>query len=570
MSKIKTKRKTGKLLAFEQTGDFFYRRGLDRLDQNKLLDAMVYYRRALKEDAQNPEICLAIAEALTEMHRFDESNRFLFMSFRNAQTLPSEYYYGIGMNFLGLKEYTRARESLAQYVYVDPDGEFLYDAYEILDALEETAEEDALEARILRELERAHELLSRGDADAAARILEKLVRAEPQDIGVRNKLALAYYCKRDFEAAQAVLDEILRVDPGNIQARCNQALFLHDAGDKEGAQRACALIAGAQTEDPEDLGNMALSLMELGHIEEAYAIQKRLFRIFPYDQDVTHRLAQCAYCLGEEAYAAQCYARLLKINANDSIAHYYRNVCRRAMAGAGPRKRNIAIAYQVPEDEALRRLHRIREYLHGDAKARRAQWQKDGGEMETLIRWGLQYELQSIKGTLLRLVAGFHDRKAEAILRDFLLQRAQPAHLKQEVLGLLKRMDAAEPYLSYMDGELVESKVSLIRVLDKSIPDAYNRVLERALREIEGHSERSTMQAANQWNNYIASLDESFPGLSEAQGEALAAALAYTGCRLAGEKVTKSEFCRRFGVTLVRFNKALAKIMHAETEERPE
>ena len=38
----------GKVLPFAQSGDFFYKRGLEKLDKNNLPDAMAYYGRALK------------------------------------------------------------------------------------------------------------------------------------------------------------------------------------------------------------------------------------------------------------------------------------------------------------------------------------------------------------------------------------------------------------------------------------------------------------------------------------------------------------------------------------------
>ena len=68
----------GKVLPFAQSGDFFYKRGLEKLDKNNLPDAMAYYGRALKCDPQNREIRIAMAQVLTEMNRFEESNRILF------------------------------------------------------------------------------------------------------------------------------------------------------------------------------------------------------------------------------------------------------------------------------------------------------------------------------------------------------------------------------------------------------------------------------------------------------------------------------------------------------------
>ena len=68
----------GKVLPFQQPGEFFYKRGLEKLDKNNLPDAMAYYGKALERDPENEEIRIAMAQALTGMSRFEESNRILF------------------------------------------------------------------------------------------------------------------------------------------------------------------------------------------------------------------------------------------------------------------------------------------------------------------------------------------------------------------------------------------------------------------------------------------------------------------------------------------------------------
>ncbi len=553
------KKKSGKVLSFEQTGDFFFRRGASKLDKNNLLDAMVYYNKALERDAGNMDIRLAIAETLTEMYRFEESNRLLLTSFLDEEDRPSEYYFGIGMNFLGLKEYEHARESLEQYAFVDPDGEFIYDAYDILDALDESIEMQGEAEKTEQAAQTARDMLDHDDFDGAIRILEELTKKEPADVTLRNNLALAYYCKRDFEKATEQMQAILREDPGNVQAHCNLAVFLHGAKDEAGVNSECDYIMSAQTDDPDDLNRMGLALMELGRIEQAFSIQKKLFRIIPYDQNTTHRLAQCAYQLGEYRFAAECYERLIKVDAKDSIARYYRNESRKAMSGA-PKRKTVVLSYQVPIEEVVNRIHKLNHYLNITDEARKTLWQSSGSELEMLIRWGTQLSERSVKRAMLRLAASFGDEKAEMLLRDFLLQRTQPGDLKREVFAMLKHMNAKEPYLGYMDGELVESRVSLIKLLDGDLPEAYGDVLDVCMQGMQARSQRCMLEAANLWSDYIASLD-GFPDMSKTQAYAFSAALEYIACHNCEEGVTKGELCRKYGVTLVRFNNALAKLI---------
>lgn len=98
-------------------------------------------RRALKCDPENREIRIAMAQVLTEMNRFEESNRILFALTRggaDAEADP-ECYFGMGCNFVGLYDYGHARDSFERYLELEPDGAFLYDAYDMLDALDDAS-----------------------------------------------------------------------------------------------------------------------------------------------------------------------------------------------------------------------------------------------------------------------------------------------------------------------------------------------------------------------------------------------------------------------------------------------
>ena len=43
---------TGRVLSFEQKGDFFYKRGNDKLDKNDLIEALCSYRRAMEQEPE--------------------------------------------------------------------------------------------------------------------------------------------------------------------------------------------------------------------------------------------------------------------------------------------------------------------------------------------------------------------------------------------------------------------------------------------------------------------------------------------------------------------------------------
>ena len=182
----------GKVLPFAQSGDFFYKRGLEKLDKNNLPDAMAYYGRALKCDPENREIRIAMAQVLTEMNRFEESNRILFALTRggaDAEADP-ECYFGMGCNFVGLYDYGHARDSFERYLELEPDGAFLYDAYDMLDALDDAEFEEHGDGLVaLSREDRAYDLADEGRGLLEQDRYEEAVEALQHALTLAPKLA---------------------------------------------------------------------------------------------------------------------------------------------------------------------------------------------------------------------------------------------------------------------------------------------------------------------------------------------------------------------------------------------
>lgn len=557
----------GKVLPFQQSGEFFLRRGMTKMDRNNLLDAVVNYRHALALEPDNVEYKLALAEVLTEMNHFDESNRLLFSLFDGDKPAASECYFGLGCNFIGLQDYEHAHDCFEYYANIDPDGEFADEVYDMLDALDD---EDLFremfplsEAFPQEAMEAANEgksCLERNDYEGAVAVLEKAVEQYPKLHFLRNNLALSYFCARRFQDAAREVNHILAEDSHDIQAHCNLALFSNAVKDEAGIAREIAFIKKAYTEDADDLNRMAVTLLELGHFEDAKPLLYRLITFLPYDAGVVHRYAMCLYELGEYEQAIAQYDKLRKLDPDDSIARYYRGICRAAAAGA-PKRANLLFAYQVPYEEVVSRIHRMNELAKVPYEQLQELWNTNE-EFCSLMNWALQMPDLTVKRAMLALAASFQDARAEQLLRDFALDRNQPDEMKREVFGLLKRINAKEPYLGYIDGQLVQGRVSMFSGLSGDVPKCYQEVLEVAALGMNPRcTEESMNTAGRMWELYLRHL-EGYPELKQPQIYAFAAALEYLACNRNGHKTTKTSVCGAYGISLLRLNTAIAKIMH--------
>ncbi len=564
----------GKVISFEPGGDFFLKRGSQRLERNDLLEALASYRQALRRDPDNAECRLAIAEVLTEMQRYDESNRFLFALLSHEEK-PTECYFGMACNFIGLQDYHRAYDSLESYLMIDPEGEYAADAIDILEAMDDeetmrampyyrTDEQREAAQRCLR----AKHLLEMGNNEQAIELLETTARENPQDLFVQNNLSMGYFCTYRYDDAIQKALKVLETEPDNVQAHCNLALYYNASGDKEKVKEQAAKIQDVRTEEPDDVNRMAVVLLELGYDEAALRFAKQAYSMMPYDPNVIHRLGTCRYRLGQYRQALVCYDRLMKLDEDDTVAKYYRARCYRALKGEKSAGGWINY-YQVPYEEMLRRIKHINHILAKPYPELMRMWREDRA-FKPLLLWGLNLTDEGAKRALLTLIGSFGDKEAEYALRDFQLLPAQPDTLKREVFGLLKQLRAPEPYLAYLNGELVQSKINIARLPHKYIPVPYQRMLQLLLESVLTRRSQQCVEACMDLYEQFLSAFERLPRITNPQTRAIAAALEYLGCEKCGETTSRQDVMETYGVTSVRLNNALKRVrtalMHTKDE----
>ncbi len=567
MNEIERTRPAGRILPFERTGERYFRQALSKVENNNLPGAAASYQLALFNEPDHPDYILGYAEMLTGMGRFDDSNRVLLCFFPDAKKRPAECYFGMGCNFYGLMEYESARSSLERYLDADPEGGFIYDAYDMLDNLDEYQEgtlEDLGALQKRQVLEKARDLLTQTRFDEAAEILENELKERPNHLEAQCDLALTWYCMGEKAKAKRELDAVLAAQPANVQAHCTKALILQGSENMPAAREEAAKLMDLSIEDPDDFHRASLTMMELGEYENAQILLQKMGQYAPYDTGVLHRMGVCAYALEDYDRAAHYYDTLLRINALDSIARYYRRLCRKTAAG-GKKRRELPVHYQVPMDEVVQRIRRLNAFIGKPLESQRGEWHV-GGEMMSLIQWSLTLGDDTVRQGTLNLVASFGDIWSERILRDFALQREPGEESKRKALGLLKHIGAQEPYITYIDGEMMESHVSLLPALPDNLPPSYGEVIKLCVEGMRGERpETALLQAGNIWNAYLTS-GAYFPHLTSGQVNALAAALEYAACRAEDIAVTKLEVCRKYGVSMLRFNGALAKLNGKEHE----
>ena len=463
----------GRILAFKKEGDLFYKRGVAMLEKNKMLDAILNFRKAIETDYENEEYIISLAEALSNIGKYDESNRVIFAHFPNVETRPAECFFGLGCNFASMSDHENAKACLEQYLSMESDGEYAVEAMDVLEAIDAFEQERAKENpkktelyAVTEPIPSIHDVITSDGEDEKFGVaaIEKMISKNKKLYFLRNLLAVKHFLKQDFDKARAQTEAVFKDDASNVHAHCNNVMIAHAQKDEITFSREVEYIKKYRTENMNELNRIGLTLLEYSSPKDALPILKHMYSKAPYEKTIIHKLAICYYALEEYKKSIELYDRILKLDDKDDIAFYYRSIAKSAL-NTGAKRGALVIEYEVPMDEVVSKIAKIKEYVQLTLEEQLSLWQNDAS-FERLIIWGIRCHDVGVKRAMLALLSTFQDKKAEIELRKFLLNEHENDDLKREVFALLTQMQAKDPYIAYIGGALVESRVDRIDFME--------------------------------------------------------------------------------------------------------
>ncbi|MDL2237564.1 tetratricopeptide repeat protein [Christensenellaceae bacterium OttesenSCG-928-K19] len=541
--------KENNILAFEQPADFYYKRAQRLMDDGNYINALPVMRKALEKSPGDYEFSLCLAEILTELGKYEESNRVLFEAMEQQENVDADCFFCLGCNFMGLNDIDKARESFERYLQVDPDGEYrdevedflLYfdaEAGDMQELMEEMDDDEAY-----AKANEGKRLLDNAEYDAAIEVLESIEESDDEMAYARNNLALAHYCKKEVDRAIEITSEVLAKNKNNIHANCNMAVFLYDKGRKAESdifiEKAMQLAPAAL----EDIYKLAISLCELKRHEDAVIRLRSLADMTPYDEKVLFYLSAALFNTKKFKEALSLLADVKKLDYPGVIADYYIKMVNRVILNPEDFE-EIGYVYQVPAEAARAKIKYLNDCLKLKDSEFSAKWKEDEEFLHTTL-WGLEYGDDNIKRAIAGMIAGFADAKAEKILRTFIMKKNQPDDVKNDIFILLKRMNAKEPYVAYIGDEVVEVKVGTYGIDGKDLSEDYTKLFRILSDIIEQTYPESVMK--NTLNVIQKYIDD---GASEEMLEhikELAAAILYLALVHSGVDEDLGDVSRRFG-----------------------
>lgn len=476
--------KIPKVVKFDRSAAYLHHRAMLNRRENHTVDALELMRRAVEAQPNNSEYRLDLAELYCEMGCHRQSSRLL-LDMLSEQDAPTECFYGLALNQLGMNDIQGARQSLSIYRQKDPAGDHSEDVNRLAEELDfYTFFRRTGSRRLNRAMSIANrgcDALRAGDAAKACRLFQKSLKMASEQCEMRALYAMALFMTGNESAARAQVERACSAFPPSVRALCVCAQVYHLLDEDE---MAAALIDKANEERP---GGMELRLLifasgEMGLHARAAECARLALQETPYDRELLHSRAVALLKSGADiSEAIRCWERILRLDPDDSVALYYR-------AAAGEGRLNvdeIEYGYEVPTDEWNRRVERFREALGTGAEGVHAQWCADA-DFRRLIRWAAQADDEWLSHAAVSVLATLDDDEARSALRTLMFAPDLPKGVKLQAAVLLKLQNRSlsEILPSPMDsvGEALvdaEAILSEMTVGDRQLVRYADEVLER-------------------------------------------------------------------------------------------
>lgn len=568
------KNNAGKVLRFERDSQFFVKRGDKKRSQNDPVNAIAMYLEALEREPHDLAVRLSAAELLTDVSRFNDSNRLLIPFMHEDADFCTEAYCNVGFNLLGLGENEGAKLCFNRFFELSDETsertDAILDALDYIDSFEEDMGlTDASVAEYGEKTRAAFMAFENGDFERAEKELKKLEPVFPEDPGVIYRLALACFCQYRYREANEYLERILRSDPDNWGAMSMKLMCARSLGNEIETGMLIKKLEKCDSADPEELLKANGALLEACAYEASVKVAARLLRILPYDTLSNHRMGVGLIKLGRYSKAADIYDMLVKLDRNDRVARYYRAGCSEAAESPDCDflKQPMMIHYQLPFSVMMEGVKQI---LAGNESLEleqiRERWQSDP-EFRDTVRWSFTLREFNITHAMLTVLRLMRDERAELMLREVIADIDVRDSVINEALGALKNMDAKEPFFAISNGRLLEGRVTMVDLSDERIPKGYRDIFTRIRDNAREIFDSELLSVAGSLaERFIMCSRNDLKPITKAQSEALSAAVELLSCERCGVN-PPDDLLERYGVTERRLRNAVERILSAFTED---
>ncbi len=537
-----------KVVSFMRSPAYVHHRAMMNRRDNNIVDALELMRRAVEQSPQNREYRLDLAELYCEMGCHEQSSRLLLDMLAEGDG-PSECYYGLALNQLGMNDVAGARRSLRLYRRRDPEGAHLEEVRQLAEELDLYSELGHRGSRKLiravRVANRACDAMKADQPRKACRLFERSLALASEQYEMRALYAMALLMCGESERARRQAEQAAGGYPPSVKALCVSAQVYALMGDITTAR---ALVDRAAAEKPEgqDLRLMIYAMGELRMDDRVAEYARLALQETPFDRDLLHmRAVALMRCGAPERRVARFWARILRIDPEDSVAQFYQTTAaRNELHRFAPE-----YGYQVPPKEYERRLRALVGHLGEGYEHVAEQWRTDPG-FRQLVRWAVCAEEPRLSRAAMTALTTIDSTESRSLLRSLLFGGDLPEDLRLHATLALRlqgipRDELMPEDVGLEDGCLPapEAVLSRLGVGERQVVRYADEVLQRE------YGESALSHLALLWTAYRQLRGTHSDPLLRVESASAALAYTYMLMKSRGERLDPQTLAGAFGCT---------------------
>ena len=442
MKDMSISRRQGDVVPFTRSTDYWHRRAMDNRRSLRFPEAVELLRSAARQEPDNVEIQMDLAETLSEMECFEQSSRLLYRLLSQDPNM-AECYYGLACNDYGLQKNEEALDALVHYLRLSPEGPYAEEARDMLEMLSEV-DFGSGNSRGELLIRRGMKAFADDKPHKATEHLKRALRVTREETRVRTMLSLSLLSEgKPKEALRHAMAACAR-DKQSVQARCSLCCALWMLKKPRAAAGLLQEIAKWCDSPYEEL-LFCHTASQLDQRELLLKFLQARSQWTPFRTGTLHSLAVAYFNLGHYQKAKALWLRVMQIDPDNLLAEYGNSLCQRALNGEDTGLKTLGYHPILPREENQRRLQMIAAALSGGEDALKERWRKDD-TLKRMIRWAFTLPDERLQGALLGVLAAVGTDSA-GLIKELLTDDTMPEELKRKAVLLLSRLGEPMPYV---------------------------------------------------------------------------------------------------------------------------
>jgi tetratricopeptide (TPR) repeat protein len=319
MRNVTTQEQPGEIVSFDQTGEYFFSKGLKAFHRNDFHKSRKYLERAIQYDPTQTVYVYQLAIVLGEIGEYSGANELLQSIVSELKTEQYDCYYYLANNYAHLGLFQEAKNYAYEYLTHAKDGNYIEETHDLLELLNIEGDDLDLgffgaEDELLIKQEEATTFLEKGEFNDAISLFQEITEEYPEFWAAHNNLALAYFYSGNEKKAIALIEDVLQKNEGNLHACCNLTIFYYYMGLTDLVEEMFIQLEKVSPIDVDYRYKLGATFAIIGKYENAFQWLRHLYA-HQYEGDAAfyYWLSIAAYYCGNEALSQKVWEIVIKL-----------------------------------------------------------------------------------------------------------------------------------------------------------------------------------------------------------------------------------------------------------------